>query len=243
MMTSTYTITFGDQAENHVGMQKLGALASSGFSKEDLTHFKEAYEAAGNVCKIVDLHSAVEGTPEAYILIVRGGVPEADALMAEQAALPKDTKALMYGRVVNKHARHNLCFADEAQEPDYTAGKGRIVAFETQPLLSAMRTALQELTGRPLVGEGNYYYDVAKCGIGFHGDTERRIVIGARLGASMPLHYQWFKEGSPVGPRIELMLGHGDLYFMSAKAVGFDWKSRKPYTLRHAAGAKKFLTI
>ncbi len=242
-MTSTYTITFGDQAENHVGMQKLGTLAASGFSAADLMRFKEAYEAKGCTCEMVNLHDVLEGTPEAYILIVRGGVPDADALMAEQTALPKDTKALMYGRVVNKHARHNLCFADVAQEPDYEAGKGRVIAFESLPLLSAMRTSLQDLTGRPMVGEGNYYYDVTKCGIGFHGDTERRIVVGARLGASMPLHYQWFKEGSPVGPRIELMLGHGDLYFMSSKAVGFDWKSRKPYTLRHAAGAKKFLTI
>ena len=40
-----------------------------------------------------------------------------------------------------------------------------------------------------LKGEGNYYYDVKTCGIGFHGDSERRKVVAIRLGASIPMHY------------------------------------------------------
>jgi hypothetical protein len=68
-------------------------------------------------------------------------------------------------------------------------------------------------------------------------------VIGVRVGASIPLHYQWFHEGKAVGDRVKLMLNHGDMYFMSEKATGFDWKRKKPYTLRHAAGAAKFLQV
>jgi hypothetical protein len=30
---------------------------------------------------------------------------------------------------------------------------------------------------------------------------------------------------------------------MSEKSTGFDWKKRSKYTLRHAAGCKKYLTI
>jgi hypothetical protein len=37
--------------------------------------------------------------------------------------------------------------------------------------------------------EGNYYYDTSKCGVGFHGDAERKRVVGMRLGESFPLHY------------------------------------------------------
>ena len=44
------------------------------------------------------------------------------------------------------------------------------------------------------LGEGNYYYDIKKCGIGFHGDAERRKVVGIRLGDSIPLHFQWFLD-------------------------------------------------
>ena len=57
------------------------------------------------------------------------------------------------------------------------------------------------------------------------------------------MHYQWFHQGTPVGPRAKLLLNHGDFYVMSEKATGFDWKRRKIPTLRHAAGAAKFLRI
>jgi len=33
-------------------------------------------------------------------------------------------------------------------------------------------------------------------------------------------------------------LEDGDMYIMSEKASGFDWKKRSIYTLRHAAGEK-----
>jgi len=39
------------------------------------------------------------------------------------------------------------------------------------------------------------------------------------------------------------MLNDGDMYIMSDKAVGFDWKKRNTKTLRHAAGCAKFLEI
>jgi hypothetical protein len=92
-------------------------------------------------------------------------------LRQEHAALPADKHAFMRGRVVNKRARHNLCFADRAQEPEYAAGKGRVIGFGQVPLTRAVRAALQEMfVDRPaLLCEGNYYFDHAKCGIGFHG--------------------------------------------------------------------------
>ncbi len=253
------TITFGDCAENHVGMEKLGAAAANGLTYEELVRAKRRFEAAGYTCELVDLigrgrvEDAFDGTePEpAYVLIVRRGVEAllapatADEMQDEQEGLDPDTKALMRGRVVNKIARHNLCFADEAHEPDYEKGKGRVVDFASVPLTSAARGALPRYFGAKtsaLYAEGNYYYDVAKCGIGFHGDSERRIVVALRLGTPIPLHYQWFHRGSPVGTRVALALDHGDLYAMSEKAVGYDWKRPSIPTLRHAAGARSYLT-
>ena len=147
---------------------------------------------------------------------------------------------------MNKVARHNLCFADAAQEPDYANGRGRVVDFASVPLTAVVRAALPRFFGPKTVdlfAEGNYYYNAAKCGIGFHGDSERRIVVALRLGASIPLHFQWFASGSPVGRRIALALSHADVYAMCEKAVGTDWKRRIVPTLRHAAGAQKYLTI
>lgn len=95
--------------------------------------------------------------------------------------------------------------------------------------------------GNDLVAEGNYYYDTSKCGIGFHGDSERKKVIGLRLGSEIPLEYQCFINSNPVGERIKLMFYGGDIYFMSEKVTGNDWKKKIIYTLRHAAGSEKFL--
>lgn len=76
---------------------------------------------------------------EAYVLVIRKGVQhilgtkDTTTLMAENDALTMDKHAFMKGRVVNKHARWNLCFADEDQEPEYADGKGRIVAWRHIP--------------------------------------------------------------------------------------------------------------
>ncbi len=74
--------------------------------------------------------------------------------------------------------------------------------------------------------------------------TERKKVIAIRLGETIPLHYQWYYKSEPVGPRIIFNnIHHGDIYIMSEKATGFDWKKKNSYTLRHAAGSEKYTTI
>jgi hypothetical protein len=77
-----------------------------------------------------------------------------------------------------------------------------------------------------------------KCGgIGMHGDTERRKVFGVNLGnIERYLVFQWYLKSESVGDRCEIKLKNGDCYIMSAKAVGYDWKSRSKLTLRHGAG-------
>jgi len=47
MAAQTFTITFGDQAENHVGMQKIGQLSQTGFTLEDLNRAKACFEQNG----------------------------------------------------------------------------------------------------------------------------------------------------------------------------------------------------
>lgn len=250
-MSETYTITFGDQAENHVGMEKIGELAAQGFTLQELVTAKKWFEDHDIVVDLYNLSGAVSDTVEvdmAYLLVARNGLSvlcNPDDFFREQNGLDKDTKAFMYGRVVNKKARYNLCFDDIGHEPDYEQGKGRVISFNNTPLLKHVRDNLPEIMGlkaRKLKAEGNYYYDIKKCGIGFHGDAERRLVIGVRVGAPLLLRYRWFVNSKPFGPYMDFMLGHGDMYVMSEKAVGTDWKTRKIPTLRHAAGCPKYTT-
>lgn len=155
-----------------------------------------------------------------------------------------DKKARMRGKVVNKNARWNLCFAEFDQEPDYENGKGRVVAYKHIPLTQKVRKQIADWTKDELLnGEANYYYDISVCGIGYHGDGERKKVFAMRMGESMPLYYQWFQKSVPVGERIKVELHDGDMYCMSEKAVGFDWLKKNIPTLRHSTGCDKFTVI
>jgi len=254
----TITITFGDQAENHVGMQKIGQKADSGFTIDDLKNAKINFEKAGCVCELHMLNDNKKlkkyKLVDAAVLVIKNGVDmilksigkNANDMYNEQFKLNWDTKALMYGRVVNKHARYNLCYSDFAQEPDYANGKGRVVNFNTIPLTKKIHESLDKYIGNKsnnLAAEGNLYHDLKTCGIGWHGDSERFCVVGVRLGTSTPIYYNWFIDSGPIGDRISINLDHGDIYIMSEKAVGNDWKSKINPTLRHSAGADKYTKI
>ena len=152
----------------------------------------------------------------------------------------------MYGRVVNKKARHNLCFADFSQTADFENKKGTVYDFKDLPLTSKVRNQIGTMiptnaTLQNLYCEGNYYYDVKNTYISAHGDVERRNVIAVRLGADFNIYFRWYNKGEAVGKQYTYTLSHGDMYFMSDKAVGYDWRSSSKYTLRHAAALNEKL--
>jgi hypothetical protein len=132
------------------------------------------------------------------------------------------------------------------QQPDYQNAKGRIVDTHSLKFLPKIKTMLHTLIGdkaEHLICEGNRYDDNTKNGIGFHGDSERRKVIALRLGSPMDIHWQWYFQTKPIEKRFQFTVNGGDLYIMSEKSVGNDWKKRSIHTLRHAAGAKKYLKL
>ena len=162
------------------------------------------------------------------------------------------------GKVLNKHARKNICYVKKLnQEPNYLEGKGRIVDLESKTTLnSVVDNLIGELNtilinsgskSRVVINvvEGNHYYNLKKTGIGFHGDTERVVVICLTIGggSNYPMRWSWFINGKPCGIPIDIGLNDGDLYIMSEKAVGSDWKKRIIYTLRHAAGCDKYISM
>ena len=252
------TLTFGDMAENHVGMEQIGKMVDKdqGFNIDDLNIIKNNMEELGSKCELLSLAIDYDdfAISPAYVLVIRKGVNnllsqkiKQKKIFKEQKKLDYDKKAFMYGRVVNKHARWNLCFDDKSREPDYEAGKGRIVGYDEVPLMKALKEQIEKIMGPKALDlkvESNYYFDTRKCGIGFHGDSERRKVIGVRVGySSMPMYWQWFHNGDSIGKPIVVPLEPGDIYIMSEKAVGTDWKKKKIPTLRHATGCAKFTTI
>lgn len=132
MPQEVYTITYGDQAENHVGMRKIGELSENGF---DLTDLKKAQNKFNKIAKteLINLTTIFKDSlknkdagkyskiDSAYLLIIRNGVDgilksidkSHNDLYKEHQNIEYDNKAFMYGRVVNKIARHNVCFDDK----------------------------------------------------------------------------------------------------------------------------------
>ena len=258
--TNGITITFGNQAENHKGMQIIGKSLDKGYTLDNFLEIIKKCNQKGIVTELVDLKIGIKDLPEyqtssdAYVLILRNGVSKIldinnsneDNLYNEHINLNWDSKAFMYGRVVDKNARHNLCYDNVSQEPNYEAGKGRIISFEDIPLTKNIRSKLLEYFGekaKDLVAEGNLYYNINYNGIGYHGDSERKIVIAIRLGNKFPLRYQWYINSNPIGNYIDIDLKANDIYIMSDKAVGYDWKKKNISTLRHAAGCDKFIKL
>ncbi|MBT6711613.1 MAG: hypothetical protein HOB22_07855 [Candidatus Marinimicrobia bacterium] len=161
------------------------------------------------------------------------------------------------GRPMTKRARTNLCFVSgREQEPAVLEGKGSIYDLKKMDLLNKGVEMLKKQIDEGLIEigsktkveinvvEGNRYYNLKNTGIGFHGDTERVVVICISIGCdNYPMRWQWFKDGMPVGKHIGITLNCGDVYIMSEKAVGADWKKKSKYTLRHSAGAKKYTSL
>jgi hypothetical protein len=251
-MPTTITLTAGDCAENHARMEQIGKKrdAGQGFTVLELEAILNTMIALGVECNIVKLHAEIE----AAVLVIKNGVNALlgsetghQDMFVEQMKLTFDSKAFMRGRVVNKHARHNLIYDEQARGPDYEHAKGTIVAYSEVPIMRTLMDKYEVYFGEKAAGikmESNLYYDTYTTGIGFHGDTERVMVIAARIGdVSMPLHFQWFYKSEPVGDRIIIPIEPGDIYIMSEKAVGCDWMKKNILTVRHATGCAKYTTI
>ena len=157
------------------------------------------------------------------------------------------------GTVVDLDTLPSLCAAETAvfshmrRGLNITAGAppaDDASVADDAPALGPAHAAAAATAWVPLICEGNRYFDAAKCGIGFHGDTERTRVICLSVGGSAyPMRWQWFHRNKAVGAAFDVELDSGDVYIMSEKAVGQDWKRSSLFTLRHAAGAAKYRAI
>lgn len=247
------TLTYGDCAENHVGMQQLGEKEDKGFSLDELKKLCKKMKEDGANCEIIILNDYLDDELKKKVddvggvLVLRNGIDFLfgeegikDKMYIEQNSLEWNKKYWDNRRrkVLNKIKRYNLCYDEFEQKSDLENGKGSVVHFDRVPLTKKLRELIGGMLGKSgenLRCEGNNYYDIksGKCGIGWHGDKERSKVVGVRLGVNGSLCYVWCHDGEEVSDRIKINLDGGDIYIMSEKSVGNDWLSRKKVTLRH----------
>ncbi len=249
-----YAITFGETAILHAGSSEIGSIREHGFSVEELKKIKEKIKHKSELIILSNiLPQNIQKENEAATLIIRDGVnlllgsDKTKKLLKEQSNIEYDKKYFdkRRNKTLNKRARYNIVFGDEEviHSDDYK--KFSIVPFTKLKYLNKIRKNLINILGekaKNLNAEGNYYFD-NKCGIGFHGDSERKIVICLSLGESSIIRYNWRMAGSSerYGSNIDLKINNGDIYIMSEKATGFDWKKRSKVRIVHAAGSEKYI--
>jgi hypothetical protein len=274
----TTTLTFSECVENHKGNQCIGQLAKFGISNDLLHQYAKLACWDPKSVELYNLADLVDKKkyPEAYaslvesatyVLVIRQMVQQMGLCTKKWKKELKthqlDSKALMNSEVCTKHARHNCCYANQAQEPCYEEGKGTVIAFSDAPITQTMQKKLGETFGdeaKDLLAERNEYFQ-STCGIGWHGDTERRKVfgkfilffflcflhlffsIGIRIGSTMSLCYLPFYKYNPVGDKLTLLLNNGDGYVMSHYATGFNRQTSSETTFRHSAGHKKYTDV
>lgn len=268
-MSHFITYTFCESGENHVGNQIIGESVTNGFSINDIHMFRESAIKGGKKVEFYHLNEGIYDTEDskegdenvrlsplengcilddAYLLIVRNFVDKQEEVFNQLKSLKWDTQYYDTRRkkVLNKHARSNNIIASFSQEAKYEEGKGTVISVDTVPGIHDIMNKLGEWGGenfKTLIAEGNNYNSNKKNGIGYHGDAERKKVVGIRFGTvrgSNPIHFQWYYRHKRVGKNMKFDLYPGDLYIMSEKTVGTDWKKSSLFTLRHATGSAKY---
>ena len=68
MDNQTFTITFGDMAENHKGMQMIGKQLKSGYTLSDILDIYQYFVNHHTKTKLIDLNNY------AYVLVVKQGL-------------------------------------------------------------------------------------------------------------------------------------------------------------------------
>lgn len=257
MQFERFSLTMAPGGENHVGGQFLGVdpKETKGLSVSQIKKLRSFFSENYKV-EYLDLGKEAglgeEFHNKAAVLIVREYVNLKKTQDIYEELIEDKWDAFFYSTraktVQNKRARHNLCYQrGKSQEPDYPERKGRIVDLTSKSTLckvvDKIESSVQCQLGKDKyfikVVEGNRYYNLKTCGIGFHGDTERKVVTCLTIGCDdFPMTWKWFQYCKVIGDSVNIKINNGDLYFMSEKAVGTDWKQRNIPTIRHAAGTK-----
>ena len=251
---SRFAITFGEVAILHIGSNELGKIRENGFSVKELKNIKKKIGKQAKLIKLSkELPKEIRKENDAAVLVIKNGADlflgkgYADKLLNEQLKVEYDKKYydIRTKKTKNKRARYNIVFGEENIKASEDYKIYTVKSFKSLKYLNKFRKSLPNFLGDKAVNlnaEGNYYYE-KKSGIGYHGDAERKIVICLSLGSSSTLRYVWRMPNSSekYGNSIDIKVNHGDIYIMSEKATGNDWKKRSKVRIVHGAGSDKYI--
>ena len=247
------SITAAKSTESFNGCKIQGTMATEGYGPKEFNHAKRW--AQENEVEVEEYHlrdlTGVDRDGE--FMVLRGAgfkLVDMDALVTEhqEKVFPGcDRKVFMFGELRNRKCRYNGEIGPKYVASDLLQKQGVIFSWDDLPVTKQwLHVGCPKVFGPKaahLLAEINYYYDILKCGIGFHGDSERPDVLCLVVGGSKIMHFQGFRKAMPEGNRLAVRVHHGDMYVMDINACGHLWgKERgngKVVHYRHAAGPLK----
>jgi hypothetical protein len=218
-----------------------GVKAERGFSAEKLRGIHQNNPTSTRIHELTP-HCTDPSARDAVVLVIALPKALADAARDEVEAMPFATKTIgRGGKVCDAHTRHLAYIGPQAQDADPETGQQPVRTWGQLPASAAVRDYVNEVLGDTecQVGCALRYPNIFECGIGWHGDAERRKSIVVRVGnnsAKNPLFFMWFRHWDAISKPIPVHLEHGEVAVACEVAVGTDWKSSSIPTVRHATG-------
>ena len=191
--------TLSPTAEHHAGMQISGNIDHVPIPASTASSVASWFESQGYDVTNIDLSVATGVPVDGGVLHVKNGASrlcDVDRMWDTFIGLPKDSQYLdRGGNVRNKHKRSNVNVGPHAESADIERGVGTTVAFSSAPEVSKLLRGLTQFGGgldQIEVAEGNFYHTPVQCGIGLHGDSERKFAVGVSMGRTRYLEFQSF---------------------------------------------------
>ena len=161
-MKQVITITFCDTAENHVGMEKLGQKRTRGFNLDEMQQMKQKLNELGvrdvsitNLNQFLPVNSPK--IKDAYLLKATQSLKFLLPHLKTKVDLHRELSSHHWDKkyydtrrkkVLNKHARANVCYGENSQIANFDEKKGTVIAFKDVPLLNSVLKILN-IVDRP----------------------------------------------------------------------------------------------
>ena len=204
----------------------------------------------------VALASQLTEASEACALLIKGGIQRlsknplaAGRLFQEQLDLPYEGKFFDKGRTFTRRSYKTLKFGQTEVGPSGDFAQPTVVSFNSVPQLQQFLGHLDMFQDNLSSAQGIEYFvsrreqaaDGGMMGcasrLGWHGDSQRRI-LSMCLGHPGILKFAWRLPGTSANlpkSHTEIFLDHGDVYLLSEKATGSNWKKRSLLRVVHTS--------
>lgn len=160
-------------------------------------------------------------------------------------ALQCDERRVSRGHILPIHGEGSACIGSISREGSPEDGVGTVHDRELVPgfsELSATFVKMFEGKGAHISWYMKKFKQASDCCHNFIGSDigtwgMARIVVGRPANLEVPMQFQWWFKGMPIGWRRKITLKHGTLVLLDGDyAFGRNWRKTNELTMRNALG-------